>query len=117
MDEASLPHFVNREGSGSSRGSSRGEERNCYSLDHPFHQQLYNYIKQQSSFLHPPSPIYKQGSVHVSIPETTAEEAEFAKTLESEFRKFEKGIPGFKINGEWWRRFFLSDLWNWESLT
>lgn len=93
MDEASLPHFINQEGSGSSRRSGHGEEQNCYSLDHPFHQQLYNYMKQQSLMLEHATTLYKQGSVHVSVPEPTAEELELAKALESELRKFENGIP------------------------
>ena len=50
MDYSSLPHFCRREGSGSSRHSESGSE-NCYSLDHPFHQGLYNHIKHQPEIL------------------------------------------------------------------
>ena len=87
MDLASLPHFCRKEGSGSSRHS---ENENCFSLDHPFHQQLYNYIKQQSLIAEPVQPI-RQGSFHVDLPEPAAEGTEIAKTLESELHKFENG--------------------------
>lgn len=77
MDYASLPHFCKREGSGSSKHSG-SESENCYSLDHPFHQQLYNYIKEQSRIYDQP---IKQGSFHVDFPEPAAEEAEIAETI------------------------------------
>eukprot|EP00258_Populus_trichocarpa_P042324 XP_024458343.1 phosphatidylinositol/phosphatidylcholine transfer protein SFH9 isoform X2 [Populus trichocarpa] len=102
MDAASLPHFCKREGSGSSRHSEYANE-NCFSLDHPFHQQLYNYIKQQSLVSEPTQPI-KQGSVHVDLPEPAAEGTEIVKTIESEMHKFENGnglsgsLDGLKIN-------------------
>lgn len=80
MDYASLPHFCKREGSGSSRHSNDGAEI-CYSLGHPFHQQLYNYIKQQRKNLEIVQPI-KQGSFHVDFPEPGKEGMEIAKTLE-----------------------------------
>lgn len=86
MDYASLPHFCRREGSGSSRHSGN-ETDNCYTLDHPFHQQLYNYIKEQASIIAPAGP-YKQGSIHVHLPESAVEESEIAKTIESELQKF-----------------------------
>nr|KYP52129.1 SEC14 cytosolic factor [Cajanus cajan] len=81
MDYSSLPHFCKREGSGSSRHSESGSE-NCYSLDHPFHQKLYNYIKQQARLREPVEPI-KQGSFHVDFLEPPDEEDEIAKTIES----------------------------------
>ncbi|KAK8575513.1 hypothetical protein V6N12_063184 [Hibiscus sabdariffa] len=87
MDFKSLPHFCRKEGSGSSRHS---ENENCYSLDHPFHQQLYNYIKQQSLITELAQPI-KQGSFHVDLPEPAAEGTEIAKSLESELQKIDKG--------------------------
>ncbi|KAK8629581.1 hypothetical protein V6N13_078416 [Hibiscus sabdariffa] len=102
MDFESLPHFCRKEGSGSSRHSENG---NCYSLDHPFHQQLYNYIKQQSLMTEPSRPI-KQGSFHVDLPEPAAEGTEIAKTLESELQKIDKGnglsksISGIKIDDD-----------------
>ncbi|KAG6695618.1 hypothetical protein I3842_09G106800 [Carya illinoinensis] len=89
MDHASLPHFCRKEGSGSSRHAENSQE-NCYSLDHPFHQQLYNYIKQQSLIREPIEPI-KQGSVHVDLPEPAPEGTEIAKTIESELHKFGNG--------------------------
>ncbi|KAL1320454.1 hypothetical protein HN51_065159 [Arachis hypogaea] len=104
MDEASLPHFCRKEGSGSSR-RSEGSSENCYSLDHPFHQELYNYIKEQSRIHEKVEPI-KQGSFHVDFPEPPAEEVEIAKTIESELHKFENcngvsdSLDGLKINGD-----------------
>lgn len=97
MDYSSLPHFCRREGSGSSSSD------NCFSLDYPFHQQLYNYIKQQAAIREPAKPI-KQGSVHVRFPEVAAEELEIAKTLESELQKFgnedelARSLDDMKIN-------------------
>ncbi|CAI0374179.1 unnamed protein product [Linum tenue] len=88
MDISSLPHFCKREGSGSSKNSSEKSSESCYSLDHPFHQQLYNYTKEQAAKSAPTGPI-KQGSFHVRVPEPEAE----VKTIESELQKFEKGIP------------------------
>jgi len=88
MDCASLPHFCKREGSGSSRHSDNGSgNENCYSFDHPFHQKLYNHIKEQSRIHEVVEPI-KQGSFHVDFPEPPAEKAEIVKTLESELHKF-----------------------------
>ncbi|KAK3007945.1 hypothetical protein RJ639_013358 [Escallonia herrerae] len=103
MDYSSLPHFCRGEGSGSSRNSGNQTD-NCYSLDHPFHQQLYNYIKQQSLIREPVAPL-KQGSVHVEMPEPDAEGEKFVKTLESELQKYrnQDGLSGsmnaLKING------------------
>ncbi|XP_022142451.1 phosphatidylinositol/phosphatidylcholine transfer protein SFH1-like [Momordica charantia] len=88
MDYSSLPHFCKREGSGSSRHSPNGAE-NCYSLEHPFHQQLYSYIKQQS--IQESSRPIKQGSVHVNLPEPAAEGTEIAKTIELELHKYGNG--------------------------
>lgn len=102
MDYSSLPHFCRREGSGSSRHSG-GSTNNCFSLEHPFHQQLYDYIKQQSKTLQPIEPI-KHGSVHVQVPEADSGKTEIAKTLESELQKFrnQDSVPGtfrdLKIN-------------------
>lgn len=89
MDYASLPHFCQREGSGSSGHVDNGSE-NCFSFDHPFHQQLYNYIKQQSLTHERVVPI-KQGSFHVDLPEPATEGMQIAKTLESELHKLENG--------------------------
>jgi hypothetical protein len=83
MDYQSLPHFCRKEGSGSSRHLEGGNE-NCYSLDHPFHQQLYNYINQQARLREVVAPI-KQGSFHVDFPEPPDVETRIAKTIESEF--------------------------------
>ncbi|KAK6124544.1 hypothetical protein DH2020_041714 [Rehmannia glutinosa] len=86
MDYSSLPHFCRKRSSGSSKHLDNNAD-NCFSLDHPFHQQLYNYIKQQS-LVHKPVVPLKQGSVHVTLPED-ADEGDIAKILESELEKFE----------------------------
>lgn len=87
MDYASLPHFCKRQGSGSSKHSTNGSNDNCFSLDHHFHQQLYDYVKHQASLLESGAPI-KQGSFHVNFPEPDPDRAKIAKTIESEFHKY-----------------------------
>ncbi|GJN11710.1 hypothetical protein PR202_ga29922 [Eleusine coracana subsp. coracana] len=79
IDYESLPHFCKREGSGSSRDSFDGVD--CYSYDHPFHQQLYNYMKQQAV---KQDVVVKQESFHVDLPTPKLEEVKIAKTIESE---------------------------------
>ncbi|PIN01218.1 Phosphatidylinositol transfer protein SEC14 [Handroanthus impetiginosus] len=86
MDYSSLPHFCRKRSSGSSKDLNNNSD-NCFSLDHPFHQQLYNYIKQQSLVRQQAEP-QKQGSVHVTLPEDANEE-DIAKILESELQKFD----------------------------
>ncbi|XP_065862708.1 phosphatidylinositol/phosphatidylcholine transfer protein SFH9-like [Euphorbia lathyris] len=104
MDYSSLPHFCRKEGSGSSRHVGNGTSHNCFSLNHDFHQQLYNYIKQQAALAESISPI-KQGSVHVDLPEPDPEDAKIAKTIESELHKFgdlnglSHSMNGVKVNG------------------
>jgi len=88
MDYESLPHFCKREGSGSSSDSLDGVD--CYSYDHPFHQQLYNYMKQQSLKLDSVGPI-KQGSLHVDVPSPGLEEVKIVETIESELHKLRGG--------------------------
>ncbi|EYU27650.1 hypothetical protein ABFS82_13G137500 [Erythranthe guttata] len=87
MDYSSLPHFCRKRSSASSKRSDNNADDNCFSLDHPFHKQLYDYIKQQSSVRGRTAPL-KQGSVHVTLPED-ADEGDIAKILESELEKFE----------------------------
>ncbi|KAM7499014.1 hypothetical protein LguiA_023428 [Lonicera macranthoides] len=86
MDYESLPHFCKREGSGSSRHSRNGTNDNCFSLDHPFHQQLYNYIKQQAELTESRAPI-RHGSFHVDFPEPGIEDTKIAQTIQSEFKR------------------------------
>lgn len=89
MDYACLPHFCRKEGSGSSRHSGNGLSDNCFSLDHAFHQELYNYIKKQAELMDSLSPIMmKEGSFHVKLPEPTPNDAKIAETIETEFHKF-----------------------------
>lgn len=100
MDYASLPHFCKREGSSC---RSNDEIHNCYSLDHPFHQQLYNYIKQQHRKLES-AELIKHGSVHIDVPESGTEKLVIAKTIESEMRKFKTlndlSLKDLKISGQ-----------------
>ncbi|CAN1193954.1 Phosphatidylinositol/phosphatidylcholine transfer protein SFH2 [Linum perenne] len=86
MDYSSLPHFSRKEGSGSSRVAASGTTTNCFSLDHPLHQQLYNYVKQQADLEESASPL-RQGSVHVDYPEPDPTDAKIMKTIESELHK------------------------------
>ncbi|XP_022869762.1 phosphatidylinositol/phosphatidylcholine transfer protein SFH1-like isoform X2 [Olea europaea var. sylvestris] len=86
MDYESLPHFCRREGSGSSRHSRNGTVSDCFSLDHAFHQELYNYIKEQAALRQPGAPV-KHGSFHVDFPEPGPEDVKIAETIESEFQR------------------------------
>ncbi|PSR85410.1 Phosphatidylinositol/phosphatidylcholine transfer protein [Actinidia chinensis var. chinensis] len=95
MDYASLPHFCKREGSGSSRHSSNGTTDNCFSLDHAFYQQLYDYIKQQAALMEAP---IKQGSFHVDFPEPDPEGAKIAETIESEFQRLGGSERAFQLS-------------------
>ncbi|KAL0353330.1 UNVERIFIED_CONTAM: SEC14 cytosolic factor [Sesamum angustifolium] len=103
MNYSSLPHFCRKRCSGSSKHLQNNTD-NCFSLDHPFHQQLYNYIKQQFLVRNPVEPV-KQGSVHVTLPED-ADEGDIAKILEYELEKFEdlqrcpESLKDLKINDD-----------------
>lgn len=90
MDYDSLPHFCRKEGSGSSRYTRNGTISNCYSLDHPFHEQLYKYVKEQAALIESAAPV-KDGSVHVDYPEPDPEDVKVAQTIESEFQKLGNG--------------------------
>lgn len=87
MDYGSLPHFCTREGSGSSQYSESGSD-NCFSSDHPFHRELYNYIKQQAA-ISESVELIKQGSFHVDLPEPAAEGTEIARTIESQLHSLD----------------------------
>ncbi|KAK9083530.1 hypothetical protein Scep_030001 [Stephania cephalantha] len=67
MDYASLPHFYRKEDFGSSRHSSNGTI-NRFSLDHDFHQEMYQDIKEQT-FGSKPLELIKQGSYHFDVPQ------------------------------------------------
>ncbi|KAK7320297.1 hypothetical protein VNO77_29641 [Canavalia gladiata] len=88
MDYASLPHFCRKGGSRLPRDYATGNTENCFSFDHVFHQQLYNYIKQQAILMESISPI-RHGSFHVDLPEPDPADAKIAKTIETEFHKLE----------------------------
>ncbi|GMH05223.1 hypothetical protein Nepgr_007063 [Nepenthes gracilis] len=96
MDYDSLPHFCRKEGLGSSRHSGEAAG-NCFSLDHPFHQQLYNHIKHQASVHQRAGKPIKQGSFHVDLPDPPAEEAEIARSIESELHKL-RDPNGFHVS-------------------
>ncbi|XP_064973699.1 phosphatidylinositol/phosphatidylcholine transfer protein SFH9-like isoform X2 [Musa acuminata AAA Group] len=66
MDYASLPHFCRREGSSCSGGAAA----DCYSLDHPFHQQLYRYMKREAERKEAENggKLGKEGSFPVEVP-------------------------------------------------
>jgi len=88
MDYASLPHFCTREGSGSSRHSRNGTSDNCFLFDHPFHQELYDYVKEQATLTDSMAPL-KQGSFHVAVPEPDPKDAMIAQTIECELHRLE----------------------------
>ncbi|KAF4362317.1 hypothetical protein F8388_008201 [Cannabis sativa] len=104
MDYGSLPHFCRREGSGSSRHSDNGIADNCFTLDHPFHQDLYTYVRQQAESLET-AQLTKEGSFHVRFPEPNPDDAEIARTIESEFQKYgnknglSKSMSNLRVNG------------------
>ncbi|GKV37376.1 hypothetical protein SLEP1_g45414 [Rubroshorea leprosula] len=85
MDYSSLPRFCRGEGSGSSQHNGNGTAANCFSLDHDFHQQLYNYVKQQAALQS--IPLIKEGSVHVKFPEPDSGDAKIVETIESELQR------------------------------
>lgn len=92
MDYSSLPHFCRQEGSASSKHSSSDAD-NCFSLDHPFHQELYNFIQEQALN----QELIKQGSLHVNIPEQDPEDAKIMEVIEAEFHKL--GVQNGSANG------------------
>ncbi|XP_076949122.1 phosphatidylinositol/phosphatidylcholine transfer protein SFH9-like [Bidens hawaiensis] len=98
MDYSALPHFCRREGSRSSRrdGNSNTTE-DCFSLDHPFHQQLYNYMKKQPGICESTRPL-KRGSVLVEMPLADLKKAEFCRTLESEWKKFQNQDDLYRLH-------------------
>ncbi|KAK7301904.1 hypothetical protein RJT34_12781 [Clitoria ternatea] len=104
MDYASLPHFCRKEDSKSSKHNAATNTENCFSFNHVFHQQLYNYIKQQAIIREATSPI-RQGSFYVDIPEPDPDDAKIAKTIETEFHKLENqnsftnSVNGLAVNG------------------
>ncbi|KAF7815991.1 SEC14 cytosolic factor-like [Senna tora] len=105
MDFASLPHFCRKESSKSSRHNEAGSTENCFSLDHAFHQQLYNYIKRQAVAMESISPPTRQGSFYVELPEPDPDDAKIAKTIETQFHKLENqnaltnSLDGLVVNG------------------
>lgn len=80
MDHSSIPHFCRREGSSKASLSSIDD---CFSLDHPFHQELYHYIEQQALN----QELIKQGSLHVDIPDQDPDDAMIVEVIQAEFHK------------------------------
>lgn len=105
MDYESLPHFCRREGSGSSRHSRNGMVSDCFSLDYPFHQQLYNYVKEQAALKAP----VRHGSMHVDYPEPDPEDVKIVQSIECEFQRIgnqnghSQSLQELKISGDWSR--------------
>ncbi|KAL6543077.1 hypothetical protein OROHE_010597 [Orobanche hederae] len=101
MDYESLPHFCRKDGSGSSRHSRNEGVSDCFSFDHPFHQQLYNYVKEKAALVRSIAPV-RHGSFHVDFPEPDPD----LKIIESELQRFgnENGLSqslnGLKVNGD-----------------
>ncbi|KAI7753466.1 hypothetical protein M8C21_015521, partial [Ambrosia artemisiifolia] len=97
MDYDSLPHFCRKgSGSGSSKhfktSMSTGDD-NCFSLDHGFHQELYNYINHQAEAMESRAMITHK-SFHVAFPEPDPDDQKIAQTIESEFQKlsYQNGV-------------------------
>ncbi|KAM3212606.1 hypothetical protein ACQJBY_065580 [Aegilops geniculata] len=80
MDHSSIPHFCRREGPSKASLSSVDD---CFSLDHPFHQELYHYIEQQALN----QELIKQGSLHVDIPDQDPDDAMIVEVIQAEFHK------------------------------
>ncbi|KAK6154482.1 hypothetical protein DH2020_008730 [Rehmannia glutinosa] len=101
MDYDSLPHFCRREGSGSSRHSRDGTVSDCFSLDHPYHQQLYNYVKEQASLVRSHAPV-RHGSFHMDFPEPDPD----VKIIECELQRLgnqnglSRALHELKVNGD-----------------
>jgi len=85
MEYASLPHFCRKEDSRVPRHHAAGNTEICFSVDHFFHKQLYNYIEQQARF----KESISQDPFHVDLPEPDPVDAKIAKTIETEFHKLE----------------------------
>ncbi|XP_076932281.1 phosphatidylinositol/phosphatidylcholine transfer protein SFH9-like, partial [Bidens hawaiensis] len=105
MDYESLPHFCKSEGSGS--GSSkhsrtRGAEDNCFSLDHAFHQDLYNYVNQEAKAVMESRAMISQKSFRVAFPAPNPDDEKIAQTIESEFQKLsgQKEVDDVASNGD-----------------
>lgn len=103
MDYDVLPHFSRQEGSGSSKHNN-GKTVDCFSPDHPFHVELYSYIKQQAAIVKPVAPA-KLGSFHVEVPEQDDEGTIIVQTLESALQNLgdeeavENGVANLNVNG------------------
>jgi len=88
MNYGALPHFSKHNSSGSSKLNYNNKQiLGCFNLNHPFHTELYNYMKQQATNIKPVAPI-ELGSFHVQVPEDP-EETKIVQTLESELHKLE----------------------------
>eukprot|EP00246_Nothoceros_aenigmaticus_P003739 TRINITY_DN14923_c0_g1_i2.p1 TRINITY_DN14923_c0_g1~~TRINITY_DN14923_c0_g1_i2.p1 ORF type:complete len:347 (-),score=57.06 TRINITY_DN14923_c0_g1_i2:518-1558(-) len=90
MDEKSLPvfcRFTPKQLSGSSRdlGFLLDPTQDCFSPAHPFHVEVYEYMKKQAALTVNGKPIISQKSYHVQVPEpvSTSEGGEMAHFLET----------------------------------
>lgn len=82
MDYDALPHFCKAKERGSSSSSKGGGSVDCYSPLHPFHVEVWNYIKQQSYMSRCVGPI-PLTSYHVEVPDP----AQDVQTIESIFEQ------------------------------
>ncbi|GLJ23611.1 hypothetical protein SUGI_0447170 [Cryptomeria japonica] len=104
MDYDVLPHFSRQEGSGSSRRNN-DQMIDCFSPNHQFHLELYDYIKQQASIAKPVAPA-KMGSFHVDVPEQDDEGTVIIQTIETALHSMgnesevENGIANLRVNGD-----------------
>lgn len=98
MDFASLPHFCRKESSKSSRqnNNAAGTTENCFSFDHAFHQELYNYSNQQTAVRKSFSPT-RRGSFHVHLPEPDPDDARIARTIETQLHRL-GNLNGLIVN-------------------
>ncbi|KAH7431626.1 hypothetical protein KP509_08G057200 [Ceratopteris richardii] len=101
MDATVLPFFCQNgsKQTGSSQGSTKGLD-DCYSSSHPFHKELYNYIKQKSYSVSKylgPSPC---SSLHVEVPEADAETQIFETAIETAIVKLRDETLSINDNGK-----------------
>ncbi|KAM7489416.1 hypothetical protein LguiB_026900 [Lonicera macranthoides] len=76
--ETSSAQKNDEQSSGTARLWTRGTVEvndDCFSFDHPFHQQLYSYVNDQAA-LAVSAELTKEGSVHVTFPEAPPQDSQ-----------------------------------------
>lgn len=86
MDLEVLPHFCRSDSKNAGSSKSRGVV-DCFTSSHPFHVEVWNYIKQQSYVSKCVGPAVQQ-SYHVEIPEPDEAVQTIETALESALVKF-----------------------------